>query len=505
MNMAWPMRIRVAVTIGVAAVILLLVAWCRGGEYDEYYSIFLIAGDARPDWPTVPVRVAALRGFYHGHGDLLDMVWALRRGDVHPPLYFWLLSFWRDLVGINLFRLRILSVLLTLLALASLARVARRLGVAPPLAIILTVLCYGFAYTGVVARNFALADALSLAGVMLLVEVEALAGHPVALQRGGALLGGIALGAACFSNYLASFTTIATLGWFAMVNRRHLGVPLLAALGAGLFIPAGAWFFLAQEGSRKGQFHAFRPLHALIDLGRDQAGAVLGALPRYATPPWSVMLAVVLGLFALLLTVVVIGSGLPRLAARHRALVVSLSLAPPLGLFALGAVFDNTPIEVRYVWLGLPYIGLALAAGLRDRPWLAAMVIGLQSAAIIGLAIAPQTMQPAARTARSAAAFARAGTLVLVPFGNDGVGIPGPFIAAAPSRLVVQIVRVASPTLPAASARFHRVIIANIAVDAASRTLVPQLVALFASAACRRVREAPADLIVFDNNCREPR
>jgi 4-amino-4-deoxy-L-arabinose transferase-like glycosyltransferase len=491
-------RIPLVAAIGLAAVILLVIAWCRGGEYDEYYSIFLIAGHARPDWPIAPVRVAALRGWYHGHASLLEIVRALRRGDVHPPLYFWLLSFWRDLVGMDLFRLRILSILLTLLALATLARVARRLGVAPSLAIILTVLCYGFAYTGVVARNFALTDALSLTGVMLLLEAAAQPTRPIAL------LGGIALGAACFSNYLASFTTIAALGWFAIINRRRPGMALLPALGAGLFIPAGAWFFLAQAESRKGQFHAFKPLRALIDLGRDQAGAALGALPRYAPPPWSAALAAALGLFALLLLIIVIRDGLPRLAPRHRELVVSLILAPPLGLLALGATFNNTPIEVRYVWLGLPYIGLALAAGLHTRPRLASLVIAVQAAAIIGLAIAPQTMQPAARTARDAAALADAGTLVLVPFGNDGVGIPGPFIATAPSGLMVQIVRAPTPALPADSARFHRIVIANIQVDAASRALIPQLVALFSAAPCRTLQRSPADVIVFDNHCQEP-
>ncbi|MCW8307172.1 glycosyltransferase family 39 protein [Acidiphilium sp. PA] len=491
-------RIRIAAALGSAALILLIIAWCRGGEYDEYYSIFLIAGDPRPHWPVVPVRVMALRGLYHGHAGLLEIVRALRRGDVHPPLYFWLLSVWRDLVGMTLFRLRMLSIILTLLALATLARIARRLGVAPARTIVLTVLCYGFAYTGVVARNFALADLLSLTGVVLLLKATAPPNRPIAL------LGGFALGAACFSNYLASFTTIAALGWFAIINRRHPLTALLPALGAASLIPAGAWFFLAQAESRKGQFHAFKPFRALIELGRDQAGAVLGALPRYAPPPVSIALAAALGALAVLLAALVIRDGLPRLAPHHRGLVGSLILAPPLGLLALGAAFDNTPIEVRYVWLGLPYIGLALAAAVHNRPRLAALLITVQAAAIAGLAIAPQTMQPARRTARTAAALAGADALVLVPFGNDGVGIPGPFIAAAPSHLLVQIVRAATPALPAATARFHRIVIANIQVDTASRTLIPQLVALFSADPCRTLQRSPADVIVFDNHCQEP-
>ncbi|MGC9269287.1 glycosyltransferase family 39 protein [Acidiphilium sp.] len=481
---------------GVVAIVLLIIAWSRGGEYDEYYSIFLIAGDARPNWPIMPVTVATLRHFYHGHGTFLTIAHDLRHGDVHPPLYFWLLSLWRDLVGMGLVRMRDLSVLLTLVGLASLARIAARVGVSPLLTIVLTVLCYGFAYTGIVARNFALADTLSLTGVMLLLAADN------RKDRVPALLGGVALGAACFSNYLASFTTIAALAWFAVANRRHAAQALTPALGAGVFIPAGAWFFLAQAGTRKGQFHPFFLPRALLDLTRDQAGALLGALPRYMPHPWSIVLEACLGLFAAFLVIVAIRSGLPLLAPRHRALIVSLILAPPIGLLALGAIFDNTPIEVRYVWLGLPYIGLILAAALRDRPRLAAVLMAVQLSAIIGLAIAPQTMQPAARTARSAAANSGPDTLVVVPFGNDGVGIPGPFIAAAPSRLLVQIIRTADAVHPAAMMRFHRIIIANITVDSSSRTLIPQVAALFKATSCWRRQAAPSDIIVFDNHCR---
>ncbi|MDD2876193.1 MAG: glycosyltransferase family 39 protein [Acidiphilium sp.] len=492
-------KCRTAAALTVATLILVIVAWLRSGEYDEYYSTFLIAGDPRPHWPTIPVMVAALRGFYHGQASFIQIAQNLRHGDVHPPLYFWLLSLWRDAFGMDLVRLRLLSILLTSLALASLTRMAQRFGVSAPLAIMITILCYGFAYTGIVARNFALADAFSLTGVMLLLEADEC--HKPAWG----LLAGLLLGAACFSNYLASFTTIAALGWIALNNWHRPALWLMPALGAALFIPAGAWFFLAQAGTRSGQFHRFRLGRALLDLIRDQAGAILGALPRYAAPPWSVAIETLLGIFAVVLTIVVIRTGLPSLTPRHRRLVISMILAPPLGLLALGAIFNNTPIEVRYVWLGLPYIGLGLAAGLRRKPWLTGTLIAIQAAAIIGLAIAPQTMQPAARTVRLATEAAGPRTLVLVPFGNDGVGIPGPFIAASPNTMTVRIVRTVRPALLSETAPFHRAIIANITVDDKSRALIPQLDALFKTSNCWRQDKSPTEIIVFANHCPDHR
>lgn len=480
-----------------AALVLIAIAWMRGGEYDEFYSVFLIAGHPRPDWPHHPETVAALRAFYHGHAAFGAIAHALRTGDVHPPLYFWLLALWRDGLGIGLFRLRLLSIVFTLAALAVLIRLARTIG-APPLATaLITLLCYGFAYTGIVARDFALAQLLSLIGMLALIEADRRA-RPLP-----ALLGGIALGAACFSNYLASFTTIAGLLWMLAVNRARPSLWIASAIGAALFIPAGAWFFLAQQGTRPGQFHPFALLPAMADLARDQGGALLGALPREVSHAAARPLEALLAAFLIILAVVIARSGLTALAPRHRALILAGIAAPPVGLLALGALFDNMPIEVRYLWLGLPYLGLALATGLRRHPWLLAALLAIQTAAIIGLAIAPGTMQPAARTEAAAAAFLRPDTLVLIPFGNDGVGIPGPFIAAAPANMTVLVARRVA-TIPNRAAPYRRVIIANIRVDAASRTLVPQLRAAFATA-CWQRETSPAAITIFDNLCLRPK
>jgi hypothetical protein len=485
-----------ALVLAFAVVMLVGIAGCRGGEYDEYYSIFLIAGDPRPAWPLTATTVAALSSSYHGHTSITAIANNLRRGDVHPPLYFWLLAGWRHLVGTGLFRFRLLSVGLTCAGMLSLSRIARHFGISAALAVAVTVLCYGFAYTGLVARNFALTDTISLTGVLLLINADRARSHRIAL------LAGIVLGGACFTNYLASFTTIAALAWMFAVNRPSKRLGIMPAIGAALFIPAGAYFFLAQSGSRHGQFHQFRLFRALTSLARDQIGAILGALPRYAPPPWSSLIAASVIIFAAILLFFVVPSGLASLPARYRTLIAAEIAAPPIGLLALGAVFNNAPIEMRYLWLGLPYIGLALAAGLRHRPRLCATLLAVQALSIIGLAIAPQTMQPASRTARIAAAASGPNAIVLVPFGNDGVGIPGPFVAAAQPTMTVLITRNAAPSLLNLAAHYNRVVIAEIKVDESSRAAIPQLDALFAKSPCWRVSPSPRAITVFTNLCR---
>lgn len=479
-----------------AACVLFAVAWLRGGEYDEFYSIFLITGHPRPQWPTTPFAVGSARFFYHGCAGLGQIADDLRRYDVHPPLYFWLLDLWHRVVGSGLLRLRLLSVLLTVATLGVLARIAQRVGVPGSLAVFLTLLCYGFAHTGIVTRDFALTDLLSLTGVLLLIEAGRAPG------RLPALCGGIALGAACFSNYLASFMTIAMLLWFTAINWRSPKSWLAACAGAGIFVPGGLWFLQTQAGSRTGQFVPFNPLHAVAALARDQAGAIFGALPLYAPAPWSGGIALCLMILIVVLAVCVFRHGLPVLRLRYRALVVAGVMAPPLGLLVLGTVFDNTPIEIRYLWLGLPYIGLALAAALRNRPKLAALVMAVQSAAILGLALAPRTMQPGARVAAAAAGIAGPSTLVIVPFGNDGVGIPGPFIAAAPATMMILVARRADVGILNRAAAYREVAIARIMVDGTSRRLVPALADLFNAASCWHSAAAAHGLAVYTNQCR---
>lgn len=483
--------------LGAAALVLLSIARHRGGEYDEFYSVFLIAGDPRPHWPALPFAAAAARHFYEGHASFGRIALALRDGDVHPPLYFWLLALWARIAGHALFALRLLSVLETLAGLAVLGRIARRIGVSAPLAILLTTLCYGFTYTGIVARDFALATLCTLGGTLLLIGAEQ------ETRPARALAAGILLGAACFSNYLASFTTLALLLWLTVTAWRRWRLWLAAGLGAALFIPAGIWFFAAQAGSRRGQYPPFNFTTALSELARNQAGALIGALPRYVPPHWSMAvtagLALILGSLALL----VARHGLRNLAPRHRTLLATGFAAPPLGLLLLGLIFDNTPIEMRYLWLGLPFAGLAFAATLRERPLALTLLLAVQGSAIIGLALAPATMQPADRTVRAAARLGLADTLVIVPFGNDGVGIPGPFIAAAPPAMRILVARRAAPSILGAASAFPRVAIARIRVDQASRALVPRLEHLFNADRCWQSVAAKPDLAVFANQCRE--
>jgi len=246
----------------------------------------------------------------------------------------------------------------------------------------------------------------------------------------------------------------------------------VAATGAWLAIPAAvpflaldAWFFAAQHGARPEQFPPFKFGASLLRLAEYQAASLFGGLPMYVDGFWRKAVGTFVGVLIAVL-VLCIGTARPWRAGPAMRLVLAAAVAPPIGLLLLGAVFDNTPIELRYLSFGLPFFALLIAWVLsraRFARLMLRLTLTVQLASIAGLLLSPRTMQPA-RAAASEAARLAAGTTVLVPRGNDGVGIVGAFGIEAPASLPLLVI---SPGDAIADrlAPYHRVAVAVLAQD----------------------------------------
>jgi hypothetical protein len=300
-----------------------------------------------------------------------------------------------------------------------------------------------------------------------------------------AAAGGL-LGAAVLTNYLAAFVGCSALAWRFLSGWRAAAAAVVAAvLGFAAFLPAGLWFFLAQRNSRDGQFPPFEPLRALVRLARNTAGSVFGGLPLYLPPPQSVWVAVAVSALLAAMGVLIVLRW-PWLDKRLRTLLAAGTLAPPCGLLLLGMVFGNTPIELRYLAFALPFFALLAAGAIASLRRLsgavvASAVFGVQALAIAGLLTRQETMQPAREAAREATEIA-AGNAVLLPRGDDGVGIPGSFAREAPGamRLLIIAADEAPAEIRARAAPFPRVAVAALAQDAASRAAIAAMRAAFA-------------------------
>lgn len=456
--------------------LLMLAAGLRGPEYDESYTAFVTGPDPRPAWPATPFRAGDLRAAFAPALGPWTIAGNLRRTDVHPPLYFWTVWAWRRFFGPDLFVSRLLSVACSLGALAAIVALARAAALPAIPALLITLGCFGFVETGIVTRGFALAQCLSLWGLLLTLR---------AASRGPrqALGAGLLLGAASFTNYLAGFPVAAALLWLALRAPRQAARLLL---GLAPFLLGDISFFWAQKESRIGQFPAFTWSGFAGALGHATGGALLGGLPLYLRG-WP-RTAVSAGL-ALLLALLLL---LPLLRWRHigraepRLLLALAALSAPLGLLLMALASQSLPIEIRYLAFALPPFALLLAGAIgslpRPAPVLAVLLL-LQATAITGLLIRPETMQPEAAAARAAFRAVGERGLVLLPRGNDGAGLVGAFLTAAAPGLHILLVDAAvrPEGVRAEIARWPCATVARLAVDAASRKAVALLDRLVAA------------------------
>jgi hypothetical protein len=485
----------------VGGLILALAAMLRGAEYDEQYTLFVTGMAERPDWSRTIFPAAEVRAFQEPITDLPRIATRLRQTDVHPPLYFWLAALWRDVFGADLLTLRLLSVLMGAGSLLLTQQLARSLGIAATPAVALALGCYGFVYTGVIARGFALAILLSLAGAVLLCRPRG--------PRAG--LAGLAFGAAVCTNYLAVFAIAGFTAGHAVSGRiRPRAVLRLAgAMTPGLLL--AAWFFVAQRGSRAEQFPPFELLPAMLRLARYWVASLLGGLPLYV-PAATVLIGVCLAGVAAGLAVLAVRATLSD-PARCLGLA-GAAIGPPLGLLGLGLLFDNTPIELRYLSFGLPFTMILVAAGLApgrpDGRWRGsarvgfAALIGVQAASVAGLMLAEPTMQPARRSAQAAARLVPDG-VVLLPFGNDGVGIVGAFgIEAPPTQRLLVVRDTDSPAgIRQRLIGERHAAIAALAQDRDSRTVVAVLLGALEGGCWRSVGQADG-VSAFTRVCDDP-
>jgi hypothetical protein len=449
-------------------IVLTAPAWLRGAEYDEQYTLFLTAGVARPAWPDGVFPAGVIAAAQAGHASAAQIAADLRATDVHPPLYFWVVALWRAAFGPGLFTARLFSVLCGVTSLGLIGVIARQCRISPAVAMLLTLGCYGFVYTNAIARGFAPAQTACLAGMALL-----LARRPV--------LAGMAFGVACACNDLAVFVAMAAIAAGAWSG----------LLGAAPFLALDAWFFAAQHGARPEQFPSFAVLPSLLRLAAYQAAAVVGGLPLYVEGIARLAVGGGIGLVAAALAVRTArtlpgGIGLrPLLAA---------TAAPAAGLLLLGVVFNATPIELRYLSFGLPFLALLLARVTEAATGLRAAVLCLQLAGIAGLLLAPGTMQPMRVAAAEAARLAGDG-IVLLPRGNDGVGLVGAFGIEAPAALKLRLVRPGETV----AAPGRRVVLVLLGRDRDSAATLPALREAVAGPGWRRVA-AGTDVEVHERN-----
>ena len=473
--MGWtPLRRDGAFPAGAAIGLLLIAlsvmgaaATMRSAEYDESYTALVTSPEPRPDWTRAVATPAELLPLFDRVAPLAAVSENLKATDVHPPLYFWAVGLLREAGGTSLAAQRGFSIALSLGAVLAWMVAFWRAGVPPVAATLLTVLAYGFGYTGHVARGFALAHLLLALCAVGAVEAWRRRSPAPAFMSGGA--GGLAV----LANYLAAFPVAGVLAWMVLSPglrlRQRAGLAIAGAVPAVAAGLAAVPYFLAQRGARPEQFEAFSPLAAMQLLAQFNAANAFGGLPLYVEGP--ARLGVGLALLGLAGLVALLCLLRWRVIGPTRWLWLLGLAAPSAGLLVLGATAGNLPIELRYLAFAAPFAA-ALAAGAlgalaENRPRIALVAFGalvaVQAAGAAGMVLHPATRQAHRDALAALAPHLGPGSLLLVPFGNDGVGLLGAALREAPSRQPMLILRLDDAAeAPARAAGYDRVVLLGI-------------------------------------------
>lgn len=431
-----------------AAVLLSLNAALRSVELDETYSLVLLSGHPRVDWPAGAFTWADAAPWFAGGSKLSAIAADLRQHDVHPPIWFYAMAAWLDLAGPGLFSARLFSILLTLVNLGLVAAIARRCGAPVAASCAMASASFAVLYTGSTVRMYPLALLFLLLGTWALL-------HAVGAARGGRVLAGAALAGVCFglgaaTHMLILFPCIALCGVAAagLLARRRLTALAVLALAPLPFLAWAASFFLVQD-RRDWQFPPFHFAQAVYRIAQNYAAAVFGGTPLYADGRYQLLLSALLAL-VLAAAVAAAATG-ARGMLRHaegRVVLVGTALMPAT-LFLLGLAFDRQVSEPRYMVYSMPFLAIFLARGLRDQavlPRRAAAglfgcVFALQCAGAAALPFARATQQDARPTIREIAGTWQPGSLLLLPEAADTTGMTVTYVFEAGPDWPMHLVR----------------------------------------------------------------
>jgi hypothetical protein len=225
--------------------------------YDEAITLLQTAGHASPPWPQTPTPARVAKQQFAGAPPLSAIAATLRHRDVHPPLYYWSLSLWRQWAGFSLEAARAFSLLWVLTTLVTLYLLLRAGGIEYPLVpVAVYAMSTGAVYIAQEARPYALALFLTMNGALFAYLASACYERRAAAMY--ALVMAVCCGAAFHTNYLTLFPVGVILLWF-LVQLWSLspGVAVMAPLVAVGLGGVGVPTLLQQLGTRPDQYAGF--------------------------------------------------------------------------------------------------------------------------------------------------------------------------------------------------------------------------------------------------------
>lgn len=335
--------------------------------YDEAITLLETAGNAVPAWSALPTTAATQKELLVGSPPLGEVATGLSETDVHPPVYYNLLSIWRRIAGNSIETARLFSVFWSTASVTLLYLLLQAFGFRRPFwPSLVFSLSSGAVHYGHEARNYSLAMFLVILATYLAYFFNKLDFN----RQGRFWFFTISVAACCglafLTNYLTIFPIVTLLSWcfvWAPKNQRKYMIP---AIGLSIVISiTGISTLLTQLGARPKQFQkSLGFIDELMKIIVSNFEMLWSPVTSNSGIRWTVVGTVFV---LLILTTAYIKAAWHAIDKKFLSLMAGFTIAPSLGVVALDILFNKSLGKSSYVLFGLPAIVVLLTLAVGDR------------------------------------------------------------------------------------------------------------------------------------------
>jgi hypothetical protein len=357
-----------AVLVLITVAVRLPGVFSRAIWYDEAITLLETAGNAIPDWSELPTPARTQKEFFVGSPSLGEVARGLRETDVHPPVYYGLLSIWRRIGGASLETARLFSLFWSTATVILFYLLVRASGFQQPLAPSLVYsLSSGAVHYAHEARNYSLA--------LFFVIVAAYLAYlsTVRMQEDRRQFWFLSIAMAVFcglafqTHYLAIFPVLYLLLWYVSwipKRRRLLALPAIFLTIGAILIGMGT--LSAQLGARPKQFQKElgfgQELEKIVDFNFEMIwNAVISNTGVFTGIVGSLSVLIVVAFFYT-------RTAWDAIDKRLFTMMTGLAIVPSAGVLALDLIFSKNLGKSSYVFFAGPALVflLTLAIGARS-------------------------------------------------------------------------------------------------------------------------------------------
>jgi hypothetical protein len=339
--------------------------------YDEAITLLETAGNAIPAWSELPTPARTQKELLEGSPSLGEVAAGLRETDVHPPVYYGLLSKWRRIVGGSIEAARFFSVLCSIASVILLYLLLRSARFERPLVPSLVyTLSSGAVHYAQEARNYALAMSfLLVASFLAYLSTKSEFNSKKFFWLLSTAIG-VSCGLAFQTNYLAIFPAVFLLSWFVIWSPKPRMLRTFPAIISSLAISvAGVATLSAQLGARPRQFQRelgfWRELLKIFNFNIEMLWT-----PTVSNKFFVIVVFAILVLLAAI-SFLYIKNSWRNIDKKLFTMMTGLAVAPSLGLLALDLVFSKNLGKSSYVLFAGPAFAYLLTLAIGHPPELA--------------------------------------------------------------------------------------------------------------------------------------